>query len=205
MWSLSFFVTHPHEMFNETMHWYEPWARHLLLISMAYFVHDTIDMTQYEISRWTFELLLHHVACLFVFASAILPQKFLLYGYWALLMEVNSIFLHARTISQLSGFSKNAFAFAFIRWANILTFVVFRFCVQAWQIRWVWLNRNRMHSYYFYVGFMGGLFFLAVNGFLFVRILAADGVLGEYGRRNAAINRDEHGMNKHKQAAEHCQ
>lgn len=46
-----------------------------------------------------------------------------------------------------------------------------------------------MHGFFFAIGFVGGIFFLAINGFLFARVLASDGLLGEYGRKHAAINR----------------
>ncbi|KAH7721876.1 protein F41H10.5 [Aphelenchoides avenae] len=192
IWTLAFFLTHPHEMFNDTMHWYSTLASQLLLVSMGYFVHDTIDMLKYEVSRWTFELLLHHVATIFVLESSLLAKKFILYAYWALLMEVNSIFLHARTISQLSGLAaRRPKLFFAIRWVNIATFIVFRFLVQAWQLWWVWHHRAAMHLFFFCEGFLGGIMFLAINIFLFARVLASDGLLGEYGRKHAAINRDE--------------
>lgn len=60
-----------------------------LVHTPRYFVHDTIDMLKYEVSRWTFELLLHHVATTFILESSVLSKKFILYAYWALLMEVN--------------------------------------------------------------------------------------------------------------------
>lgn len=89
-------------MFNETLHWYQPSSLQIIFMSMGYFIHDTIDILKNERSRWSFELLLHHSACLIVFSCAVLPKKFILYAYWALLMEVNSIFLHLRTTLRLS-------------------------------------------------------------------------------------------------------
>ena len=55
----------------------------------AYFLHDCIDMLQYEWSRWTVELLFHHATTIFSFSTALFSGKFLMYAYWALLMEVN--------------------------------------------------------------------------------------------------------------------
>ncbi|EYC09473.1 hypothetical protein Y032_0060g3136 [Ancylostoma ceylanicum] len=103
LWSTIFFLTHVREMFENVIHWYEPWAAHLPILSIAYFLHDALDMLNHEWSRWTLELLIHHIATCFALLSGLLPQKFLLCNYWALLMEGNSIFLHTRTIMQISG------------------------------------------------------------------------------------------------------
>jgi hypothetical protein len=39
--------------------------------------------------------------------------------------------------------------------------------------------------------FGSGAVFFIINVFLFIRILASDGYLGEYGRRHTAIGRDK--------------
>lgn len=52
-------------------------------------MHDALDMLQFEISKWTVELLLHHIATGFVMSVAICGEKFTVYAYWQLLMEVN--------------------------------------------------------------------------------------------------------------------
>lgn len=160
----------------------------------AYFVCDTIDMLQHEVSRWTIELLLHHVASLFVFGCSVLPCKFLPYAYGALLMEVNSIFLHIRSLMQITGMSKtDEKAFSVVCFVNITTFLIFRFAVQIWQISWAWIYRHNIHLFYVLVGTVGGSFFLVINIILFIRVLASDGLLGEFGRKHAAINRDKQG------------
>uniref|UniRef100_A0A1I7Z5C4 ABC transporter domain-containing protein n=1 Tax=Steinernema glaseri TaxID=37863 RepID=A0A1I7Z5C4_9BILA len=121
-WALSFLLLYPDIMFHHTIHWYEPFAAHLPMISIGYFCYDATDMLRHEISRWTLELLLHHVACVFVFLMAVLPQKFLPYATWALLMEINSIFLHIRSIMQLSGEAeRNADKYKLSQAANIIT------------------------------------------------------------------------------------
>lgn len=58
-------------------------------------------------------------------------------------------------------------------------FVIFRVVAQVSFGKWCWLNRNQMHVYYFIMGFGGELFFSLINGVLLVRVLAADGFLGE--------------------------
>uniref|UniRef100_A0A915PPH2 TLC domain-containing protein n=1 Tax=Setaria digitata TaxID=48799 RepID=A0A915PPH2_9BILA len=212
LWSFVFSVTHRQVMLEETIHWYSPWAAQLPILSMgltvflslhhsdrngrqpatsAYFICDTMDMLRHEISKWTIELLFHHAITVFVFASAVFPRKFIPYAYWALLMEVNSIFLHLRSLMQITGYSLlKQSLFRLIRFTNIVTFVLFRFAVQIWQINWAWINRHRFHIFYLGIAVIGGAFFFIINVVLFVRILASDGYLGEFGRQHTAIDRD---------------
>ncbi|KAI6204028.1 hypothetical protein M3Y94_00625000 [Aphelenchoides besseyi] len=198
LWVLTFFLTHTKIMFTDPVFYFEPWMKWVLLVTVGYFIHDTIDMFKFEISRWTLELLLHHLATGFVMSVAITGERFTVYAYWALLMEVNSIFLHMRTLFHLSG-NRDLYAKTFdvIKLLNILTFVVFRFAVQVWQLHFVIVYREHFHFFYFACGFFGGLFFLVTNLLLFFRVLAADGFLGEFGRKHAAINRDEQKTKKH--------
>jgi len=195
--SLLFMLNRSNIMFNHTLHWYEYWAAQIPTFSMAYFAYDTTDLLRHESSRWTRELLMHHAATITAFGSAVLSRKFVPFALWALLMEVNSVFLHLRTLMQISEHSiRLPKAFSVIRIINILTFIVFRFLVQLWQISWAWQQRNRMHIFYVFIANAGGVFFFVINSVLFYRVLAADGFLGEYGKRHAAINRDDQTLSK---------
>ncbi|KAK0398156.1 hypothetical protein QR680_002451 [Steinernema hermaphroditum] len=190
-WAISslFLLTDP--MFNHVIHWVSPIAIHLPMISIGYFAYDITDMLRHEISRWTIELLLHHVVSIFVLTSAVLSQKFILYAHWALIMEFNSIFLHIRSVMQLSGEAENnPNRYRISKILNTTTFVLCRFFVQAWQLQWAWHNYPFMHSFYTAIALFGGVFFLIINTVLFVRILAADGWLGESAQQRAAYGRD---------------
>lgn len=46
-----------------------------------------------------------------------------------------------------------------------------------------------MSTFFFALGTIGSITFLIINGCLLGRILAADGYLGEFGKKHAAINR----------------
>ena len=89
---------------------------------IGYFVHDAVDMLQYECSRYTMELLLHHFASSLAFVIAVSSRKFVPFAYFALLMEVNSVFLHIRTMMQITKTSTtNIYAYRFVQAMNIIT------------------------------------------------------------------------------------
>lgn len=79
-------------------------------------------MVQYELSQWTIELLLHHFSTGFVMSVAVCGETFTVYAYWSLLMEVNSIFLHIRTLFQLSGAAETyPTVFKGVKFMNLFT------------------------------------------------------------------------------------
>ncbi|PAV73404.1 hypothetical protein WR25_19166 isoform B [Diploscapter pachys] len=185
VWCACFVVTHPYEMFHNYVYYYEPWAAQIAILSVAYFLHDAIDMLRYEWSKWTRELLLHHVMTGISLLTPLPNRRFLIPVYWALQMEINSIFLHARTIMQLSGYNtKLPDFYRAVVYANIFSFVTCRFVsmvvFQYWTIWWFVL-----------IGCGGPFAFHTINAFLFFRVLAADGFLGEKMKSRAAINRDD--------------
>uniref|UniRef100_A0A1I7XRE2 TLC domain-containing protein n=1 Tax=Heterorhabditis bacteriophora TaxID=37862 RepID=A0A1I7XRE2_HETBA len=113
-------------------------------------------MLNHEWSRWTFELLFHHIATCTALISGLLPHKLLLADYWALLMEGNSIFLHVRTIMQISGISvERPCVYGLIIYCNIISFILCRFVAQVLFVRWVLSNVSHMHPFYTTLG-LGG-------------------------------------------------
>ncbi|CAI4227842.1 unnamed protein product [Auanema sp. JU1783] len=190
-WSLTFFLCNWRVMIEELATWNTYFAAQLPLFSIAYFCHDAIDMLNYEWSRWTLELIIHHLATCFSLSTGIVSKTFVLCDYWALLMEVNSIFLHCRTIMQISGQNKtNRHIFKIVLFLNIASFILFRFLT---QIVFVYLILFHflpfMDSFYVIVALGGPIVFLIINGMLFFRILASDGFLTEEWKSRAAITR----------------
>uniref|UniRef100_A0A0N5C645 TLC domain-containing protein n=1 Tax=Strongyloides papillosus TaxID=174720 RepID=A0A0N5C645_STREA len=191
LFALIFTFLHPYEMFFEIIHWYQNWANHVLFFSLAYFTYDLINITMNEQNKYTVELFIHHTTSIFVFSCSIFSGKFQLYAFWALLMEVSSIFLHIRTISMISGYAKdNCENHRIIQIINVITCLIFRFGVQVWQISFILINKNLVHPFYFNVGFYGGLFFIIFNTILIFRLLASDGFLCEKVRIFVSIDRD---------------
>lgn len=69
------------------------------------------------------------------------------------------------------------------------SFIIFRFFVQAWLAYYIHIHWKKVHTFYSWSCLYGGIFFIIINGCLFIRILAADGYLGEYGRWKLASKR----------------
>jgi hypothetical protein len=57
-------------------------------------------------------------------------------------------------------------------------------------MHYIWVHQHQYRFFYFVASFGTGMIFYPINILLFIRVLAADGYLGEYGRAHTAINRD---------------
>ena len=73
---------------------------------------------------------LHHLVVLACFGASVTKSMFLGLTMVAMLMEVNSIFLHSRTLCLYSGL-KNTNLYRFISISNIATLIVFRLMVRV--------------------------------------------------------------------------
>ncbi|VDM63426.1 unnamed protein product, partial [Angiostrongylus costaricensis] len=76
-------------MFASPLHYYSHLETHLVLLSMGYFIYDAIDMLINDILNAScLVLMFHHISALYFLSFVLITHKFLLYSYWALLMEV---------------------------------------------------------------------------------------------------------------------
>lgn len=178
LWAVSACVMYT-EMFSTMLTWYQPSTSYLILMSTGYLLHDLLDLLINERSVRILELLFHHVVVLTAFFTTMSSGKFLGVVVCGLLMEVNSIFLHSRSLLNLYGWPKVTPLYRLISLANMMTLFVFRLSVSVyllvWQISTCWsLSWN-----YVVVTFVVIASLCVTNSVLAYRVLAADGYLGE--------------------------
>merc|ERR1719461_1889673 len=70
----------------------------LVCFSIGYFLYDAADMIAHHRKRSTYELLLHHGLVILCYAVAVLSAQFVAFVALSLVVEVNSVFLHARQL-----------------------------------------------------------------------------------------------------------
>ncbi|EFO93224.1 hypothetical protein CRE_10324 [Caenorhabditis remanei] len=180
LYLFAFFCYNTKLMFAAPLHYYSYLDSQIITLSIGYFFYDGIDLVLNDkLSISTGVLLFHHVASIYVLSTAVLSKKFLLYAYWAMLMEVSSIFLHTRSILHISklsttsmiGFSK------VISYLNLFSFIIFRGFVQFFLFGWAWVNYDHIHFVFKCIAFGGGFCFAVINVSLLLRILHSDGFL----------------------------
>ncbi|KAE9412884.1 hypothetical protein Angca_002969 [Angiostrongylus cantonensis] len=135
-------------MFASPLHYYSYLEMQLVLLSMGYFIYDAIDMLINDILNASYLVLMfHHISALYFLSFVPITHKFLLYSYWALLMEVSSIFLHCRSLLNQSKLSTSSMVslYSLISYVNIVVFVIFRFLIQLFPFVWVLVNMHNMY------------------------------------------------------------
>jgi hypothetical protein len=70
----------------------------LVSFSVGYFVYDFFDMFIYHKKRSTYELLLHHFMVILCYTIAVSTRTYVSYAALSLVVEINSVFLHARQV-----------------------------------------------------------------------------------------------------------
>ncbi|KAJ1359042.1 hypothetical protein KIN20_017655 [Parelaphostrongylus tenuis] len=153
-------------------------ALELVYVSFGYLLHDFFDLIVNEQSARIIELLFHHVVVITGFVVTLVTRKYLGVVIFGLLMEINSVFLHTRSLMNLYGVKKKSTSFRLVALLNIITLAVFRISVSFYLVYWAvvqipiipWL-----HSV-FTIFVIFSLF--CSNSVLAYRVMAADGLFG---------------------------
>uniref|UniRef100_A0A670Z4Q7 TLC domain-containing protein n=1 Tax=Pseudonaja textilis TaxID=8673 RepID=A0A670Z4Q7_PSETE len=107
------------------------------------------------------------------FGFAFLVRRFVGFAMVALLVEINSIFLHLRTILRMAGLVNTA-SFRLASLVNLGTYLVFRILILAWMSRWLALNGENVPAVPYAMGTAGMAVMLPINIVLFYRLLRSD-------------------------------
>lgn len=169
---LSFYETP--KMAEDLITTYSTSAHTLISFSIGYFLYDMCDMLVYQRNRHSFELMGHHVVIFICFGIAIVTRMYIGYAVVALIVELNSIFLHIRQLLQICQFSKNHSVYRLNSLVNLGTFVVCRISVMAWMSRWLLINKDLVPLVFYSIGSVGLAVMTVMNIILFYRLLRSD-------------------------------
>jgi hypothetical protein len=104
----------------------------LIAFSLGYFVWDFYDCLQ-NATQSTFVILIHHIVVILFLGHILLRTRNIGYGIYALSLEINSVFLHARRLlrwyTPITSIYYTKILKLFIDIGNYITFILFRFGV----------------------------------------------------------------------------
>ena len=105
----------------------------LIAFSIGYFIYDFFDCLQNSSSS-TFAILIHHLVVITFLSHMLYRTRNIGYGLYALSLEINSVFLHARRLLRWyklfsSSITRQRQLKLFIDIGNYVTFILFRFGV----------------------------------------------------------------------------
>uniref|UniRef100_A0A8C3C4H3 TLC domain containing 2 n=1 Tax=Cairina moschata TaxID=8855 RepID=A0A8C3C4H3_CAIMO len=133
-------------------------------LSPGYFLEDFVDMLCNQKFHQSWELLFHH---------SVVSPPYMGFAFVALLVEINSIFLHLRQILLMADLVHTT-CYRLTSIVNLGTYVVFRITTLAWMTRWLLLNRQQVPLAAYTVGMVGMAIMMPMNIILFYRLLRSD-------------------------------
>jgi hypothetical protein len=120
----------------------------LIAFSIGYFLSDFVDCLRNATSSIS-AILIHHIVVITFFTHVLLYTRNVGYALYALSLELNSVFLHARRLLRWYSPSSRSLTFQsqlrnFVDVGNYLTFVLFRFGIVLIGLRALHVQRDRL-------------------------------------------------------------
>ncbi|XP_043976453.1 TLC domain-containing protein 2 [Gambusia affinis] len=172
IWAVLCFFRHP-QMAEDLIETHSVFSHSLVSLSIGYFIYDFLDMVcnQKLIQSW--ELLFHHVVVITCFGLSVVSCRYVGFSVVALLVEINSVFLHLRQILRMASMAASTL-YRVNSIVNLGTYVVFRINTLAWMTRWLVLNRDKIPLLAYTLGSVGMAIMTVMNIILFCRLLRSD-------------------------------
>ncbi|CAF0817044.1 unnamed protein product [Brachionus calyciflorus] len=191
LWLIYILIFKHTELFSDLL-FSVSWDTYLLLaFSCGYFLYDFYDICANGYLKKEWVICLHHWIVLLSFGYHMINLISIGYTIIALLMEFNSVFLHARKLLKFYGFKKNSLVVNLNCFMNILSFMTCRFGVLGIIAYGVKIDGHRVTTQYLcmlitFVGIMA-----IINVILFKRIAEKDLVPLCFGRRSKKSHQQE--------------
>uniref|UniRef100_A0A3Q3IKG7 TLC domain-containing protein n=1 Tax=Monopterus albus TaxID=43700 RepID=A0A3Q3IKG7_MONAL len=140
-WAVLCFFLHP-QMAEDLIETHSVFSHVLVSFSIGYFIFDLSDMMMNQKLSQSWELLIHHIVVITCFGLSVLSCRYVGFAVVALLVEINSVFLHLRQILRMANIATGTLC-RLNSMMNLGTYVVFRISTLAWMTRWLVLNRDK--------------------------------------------------------------
>ncbi|XP_067866072.1 TLC domain-containing protein 2 [Heterodontus francisci] len=172
IWAVLCFYLQP-RMAEDLIGTHSPSSHRLVSVSIGYFIHDFTDMLWNQKLQHSWELLFHHAVVITCFGISVSLCSYVGFAVVALLVEINSIFLHLRQIFLMANMRKDT-CFRINSIINLGTYIIFRISTLAWMTRWLVLNRDNIPLITYSIGSVGMAIMTLMNTVLFYRLLRSD-------------------------------
>lgn len=170
IWAVLCFFLHP-QMAEDLIETHSVFSHALVSFSIGYFIYDFLDMSRKPSQHW--ELLFHHTVVITCFGLSVVAHRYVGFAVVALLVELNSVFLHFRQLLRMANCAAGTL-YRVNSMINLGTYVVFRINTLAWMTRWLVLNRDKVPLLAYTLGSVGMAIMTAMNIVLFYRLLRSD-------------------------------
>ncbi|UJR26517.1 hypothetical protein I4U23_007840 [Adineta vaga] len=160
------------EMFNDPLSHSNFFNYSLIAFSIGYFLWDFYDCLKNSVSSIV-PILFHHIVVITFLSHVLLRTRNVGYALYALSLEINSVFLHARRLLRWysSNFQQVKLLQFFIDVGNYITFIIFRFGIVFIALRTLFLQRNRFEPFIYLFTVLCVCAIGILNVVLFYRLL----------------------------------
>ncbi|XP_031716994.1 TLC domain-containing protein 2 [Anarrhichthys ocellatus] len=172
IWAVACFFLHP-QMAEDLIETHSVFSHALVSFSIGYFIYDFLDMLENQKLTQAWELLFHHIVVIACFGFSVMSSHYIGFAVVALLVEINSVFLHLRQMLRMANNAAGTL-YRVNSIINLGTYVVFRINTLAWMTRWLVLNRDNVALLAYTLGSVGMAIMTCMNIVLFCRLLRSD-------------------------------
>ena len=160
-------------MLNDMISSWSGLAYCTLSVSIGYFVYDLINLIINDRQKGLC-IMIHHVLVIFIFYITVTNKKYVPFALSALLMEINSVFLHTRRLMHMSDVNPQGMAFQINRILLTVTFVIFRLVVCGWMVNFIVMNRHVVRQLHLFFGICGMCIVIPQNLLLLNQVWLSD-------------------------------
>ncbi|XP_028415231.1 TLC domain-containing protein 2-like [Dendronephthya gigantea] len=159
-------------------------AYYTLALSIGYFIYDFINLIINDREKGLC-IMIHHVLVIFIFYITVSNKKYIPFALCALLMEINSVFLHTRRLMHMSDINPKGLAFRMNCILLTTTFVIFRLILCAWMIHFFVMNGHTVSQLHLGFGIFGLCIVIPQNLLLLNQVWLSDA------KRNTQLSQAE--------------
>ena len=167
------FYVDPNRLFELTSKETNDVALAIPLFCMGYFAYDSIHCAQYLPLDKAKPICLHHALLAVCYLVGIYLDY---YNYItvSLLYEINTVFLHLRTLCHLAEVPQSAHLYKCNKLVNLITFVIFRICNFTWIIFFTLFLMETIAVIPYAVGVLAMVALLLCNFYLLANLVKND-------------------------------
>ena len=174
IWLLYILIAQHNELMADLLY-AVTWDAYLVLaFSCGYFLYDFYDICANGYLKREWVVCVHHWIVLLSFSYHMINLMSIGYTVIALLMEFNSVFLHARKLLKFYAFKRTSFIVYANCLANIFSFIVFRFGILVIIVYSIKIDGNRVSIQYLCILIAFIFIMTVINVILFKRIVEKD-------------------------------
>ncbi|CAF4044052.1 unnamed protein product [Rotaria magnacalcarata] len=145
------------------------------MTSIGYFCYDTIDIISNQRGSELWELMVHHALTITFFGTSIIRRMNIGYLMLALIVEINSVFLHLRKLLHQYNIPRENLIVRLTMMINIITFLIFRFGLLIYGSMAIFRDGERAGSYFhIFLSYILVPTVWIINIVLFYRLLYTD-------------------------------